>query len=313
MNICRLTLVDVDAWAALLAVAFGRQIGEMQALLRWFDAGWEMVSWGAWEQEQLVAQYTCLVNQVVAPQMIIPLKVGLSVNMAVHPEWRGRGLIKHVAQPVYATLCEMGAVAGVGFSNAEGVKVDQRSKGYGYQVLGRLRPRLLWFSHPHPTTRPVALTTGWPGGTWQFSQERTGCFRFATDPTWLQNRYAEHPFRSYRFGVWQEGSSVYGLVIDRPVRWAGVKGCALLAAYGRDMPELLAGWGKAVYEAGDRFVHWLATPAAALTTSLYSLGMSVPLPYSRTPYYLTAKPLTEALPTGFLDFQQWDCTGGDVL
>lgn len=308
-----LTLVDLEPWSVLLAVAFGRQIEEMQALLRWFDAGWEMVSWGAWEQEQLVAQYTCLVNQVVAPQMAVPLKVGLSVNMAVHPEWRGRGLIKHVAQPVYAMLQEMGAVAGVGFSNAEGVKVDQRSKGYGYQVLGRLRPRLLWLSRPQQTAVPVSLTTCWPDGAWQLPHAPTDYFRFAVDPTWLQNRYAGHPFRSYRFGVWQDGETIYGIVIDRPIRWGRVQGSTLLAAYGNDLPGLLVSWGKAVYTTGGRFVHWLATPAAAVTTALQGLGGSVSLPYSRTPYYLTAKPLAETLPTGFLDFQQWDCTGGDIL
>lgn len=313
MNVSRLTLADVESWAALLAVAFGRRQAEMKALLQWFDAGWEMVSWGAWEQEWVVAQYTCLVNQVVAPQSIIPLKVGLSVNMAVHPEWRGRGLIKHVAQPVYATLQAMGAIAGVGFSNADGVKVDQRSKGYGYQVLGRLRPRLLWLSRPKQTTQPVSLTTCWPDGAWQLSHEPACHFRFAADPTWLQNRYARHPFRSYRFGVWQDGKTICGIVIDRTIRRGGVNGSTLLGAYGDDLPGLLTGWGKAVYEAGDRFVHWLATPAAAMTTALRGLGTPVPIPYSRTPYYLTAKPLGEALPTGFLDFQQWDCTGGDIL
>jgi hypothetical protein len=41
--------------------------------------------------------------------------------------------------------------------------------------------------------------------------------------------------------------------------------------------------------------------------------MELPVPYSRSPYYLTAKPLTADLPAGFMDFRHWDCVGGDIL
>ena len=102
----RLSVEDVPAWAELLAVAFERRTTEMQALLHWLHQGWEMVAWGAWADERLVAQYSCLVHQVIAPTGM--LKVGLSVNMAVHPEFRGRGLVKQIAQPVYAALAESG-------------------------------------------------------------------------------------------------------------------------------------------------------------------------------------------------------------
>ena len=241
------------------------------------------------------------------------LKVGLSVNMAVHPAFRGRGLVKQVAQPVYAALAESGVVAGVGFSNAAGVKVDQRSQGYGYQVLGQLRPRLLWLTRIPPLTTPVTLSHDWPTQPWQLQAEPGHPFRFALSPTGLQTRYADHPFRQYRYGVRQIGGVVDGIVIDRPMRRAGVPGTALLAAYGADMPGLLAGWGQAVRATGARFVHWLATPASTINTGIKPLGLSLIVPYSRSPYYLTAKPLSHHLPPGFLALEQWDCLGGDVL
>lgn len=309
----RLSVEDVPAWAELLAEAFGRRTTEMQALGQWLRQGWEMVAWGAWTDDRLVAQYSCLVHQVIAPTGMGMLKVGLSVNMAVHPAFRGRGLVKQVAQPVYAALAESGVVAGVGFSNAEGVKVDQRSQGYGYQVLGQLRPRMLWFSRTPSFTAPVTLTHDWPTQPWQLGAEPDNQFRFALSPTGLQTRYADHPFRQYRYGVRQNEGVVDGIVIDRPLRRAGVMGSALLGAYGADLPGLLAGWGQAIQATGARFVHWLATPVSTVSTAIRPLGLSLTLPYSRSPYYLTAKPLSHHLPPGFLALGQWDCLGGDVL
>jgi hypothetical protein len=303
-------------WANLVAVSFARRPAEMQALWQWFHRGWELVAWGAWAQRQLVAQYTCLVHNVHPPDGRASFRVGLSVTMAVHPDYRGRGLIKHVAQPVYTTLQTMGAVAGVGFSNAEGVQVDRRSKGYGYQVLGRMQPRLLWLSSHRQPAKPLQLTARWPAGEWRLAPKPGDGFRgfrFDVDPAWLQHRYAGHPFRQYRFGVWQDGNQIRGIVVDRPARFAGVTGSGLLMAYGPDLPGLLTRWARAVYDAGGRFVHWLATPVSTLTSALRGLGMVLPVPYSRSPYYLTAKPLTTDLPAGFMDFHRWDCVGGDIL
>ena len=309
----RLAVEDVPAWAELLAAAFNRQTVEMQALGQWLHQGWEMVAWGAWADNRLVAQYSCLVNQVMTPAGEGRLKVGLSVNMAVHPDFRGRGLIKHVAQPVYAALRESGVVAGVGFSNAAGVKVDRQSASYGYQVLGQLRPRILWLTHIPPSTTPVTLSHDWPTQPWQLRAEPGHQFRFALSPTGLQNRYAGHPFRQYRYGIRQKDGVVDGIVVDRPMRRAGVPGTALLAAQGTDLPGLLAGWGQAVRATRVRFVHWLATPASEVSQAIGLLGWSLPLPYSRSPYYLTVKPLSTDLPPGFFVLGQWDCLGGDVL
>ncbi|MFO7539867.1 MAG: GNAT family N-acetyltransferase [Chloroflexota bacterium] len=311
MNFSRLTLADVEPWAELVAISFGRQSAEMEALWQWFHQGWQLVAWGAWEQHQLVAQYTCLVNPVISPQDTL-FRIGLSVNMAVHPDFRGRGLVKQIAQPVYATLQAMGIVAGVGFSNAAGVKVDKRSKGYGYQVLGKMQPYLLWLSSRRQSSSPLELTTHWPIGRWPAAQPGN-CFRFAADPVWLKNRFADHPFRQYRFGVWQEGTQICGIVIDRPIFFGGVNGCTLLMAYGPDLPGLLTHWGRTIHNTGGRFVHWLSTPTTALTKTLRTLGLVLPVPYSRSPYYLTAKPLTAGLPARFMDFRHWDCSGGNIL
>jgi hypothetical protein len=313
MRFSRLTLSDVDPWAELMAVCFARQTDEMRALWQWFHQGWKLVAWGGWEQGQLVAQYTSLINNVNAPDGRASFRVGLSVNMAVHPDYRGRGLVKSVAQPVYDTLQGMGVVAGVGFSNAEGVKVDRRSKGYGYRVVGKLQPNLLWLTSRRGNLGPLRLSSHWPAGEWALAPGPRDRFRFDVDPAWLQHRFAGHPFRKYRFGVREEEARISGIVIDRPLRFYGITGSALLMAHGPDLPDLLTRWRSAIRAAGGRFVHWLATPTSALTIALRTSDVALPLPYSRSPYYLTARPLTTDLPVGFTDFRRWDCVGGDIL
>ena len=54
-----LTLDQRAGWARLLATAFDRTPEQMEQLLLWFRQGFELVTWGAWEGERLVAQYNC--------------------------------------------------------------------------------------------------------------------------------------------------------------------------------------------------------------------------------------------------------------
>src|SRR5690349_13675851 len=138
MNIMPLSPEHHPACADLLAASFGRTSAEMSQLLRYLYAGYSVIAWGAWDGDRLVAQYSCLLTSLNVPGMDVPMLVGMSVNMAVHPDYQGRGLIKQIAQPVYQAVGEQGGMAGVGFSNAAGVKVDRRSKGYGYQVIGQM-------------------------------------------------------------------------------------------------------------------------------------------------------------------------------
>lgn len=308
-----LTLAQMEPWAALLALAFGRRPAEMAALLAWFHEGEGLIAWGAWEGDRLVAQYSSWLTALCLPGETVPVRVGLCVNLAVHPEYRGRGLVKQVAGPVYAALAERGGVAGVGFSNAAGVQVDRHSQGYGYHVVGRLRSLLVLPRRERRPRAPVTITEQWPAAPWQFARAGEGALRFAATPETVAWRFAAHPFRRYHYGVWLEEGAVRGLVVMRLVRWGGVPGATLLAAYSDDLSALLAGWAAALRAQGGRFIHALTTPCAVARAGLQQLGLSLTLPYSRSPYYLTVKPLQETLAPLLLDFSRWDCLGGDIL
>jgi hypothetical protein len=76
MEFRALTLDDRVEWARLLACCFDRSQAQMEELLLWFHAGFELVTWGAWEGERLVAQYTCrLLGLPDTPQVLFDLEL----------------------------------------------------------------------------------------------------------------------------------------------------------------------------------------------------------------------------------------------
>ena len=205
MQLQALTLEDSEPWAQLLALTFDRSGDEMARLLHWLNAGHELIACGAWEGAQLVAQYCSMLCPLALPERVTPECVGLSINLAVHPDYRGRGLVKQVAQPVYAELAERGVLAGMGFSNAAGVQVDRHSTGYGYRVVGQLCSRLVWL---RPTgAEPLTLTTCWPTELLHIQPPAADRIRLAASTAALQHRFTHHPFRCYHFGMPADRSS----------------------------------------------------------------------------------------------------------
>lgn len=302
-----LTLDNMQAWAGLLSTCFDRSPEDMTKLLGWLHTGCPVIAWGAWDGDRLAAQYACLLVEIYLPEKQACVSVGMSLNMAVHPDYRGRGLVKQVSQPVYLAVVEQGGIAGVGFSNAEGVRVDRYSKGYGYQVVGKLTPTLaLLRSQRKPM---LTLDDKWSSAHW-CDVVPSDDVHFLLRP---EHRFGQHPFRRYHYAVWCEGCELCGVVIYRHVSLGGLSAVALLAAYGVDLPELLSRWSATMRASGIIFAHLLATPQSHLRRALSQSATCLPLPYTRTPYYLTVKPLENQFSPLLLDFSAWDVVGGDVL
>ena len=311
MQIRPLTLDDVDGWATLLAAAFDRTPAQMVALLHHFYGERQLVAWGAWDGQRLAAQYSCLLTPLRLPGWDTPQLVGMSMNMAVHADYRGRGLIKQVAQPVYAEVVERGGIAGVGFSNEAGVQVDRKSKGYGYKVVGKMVSLLgvVGRKRPFSTPIPITHTPTWPDGL-QVVERKETAVSFAHTPESLHHRFAQHPFRSYRYGVAANGA---GVVIYRPFVWHGVGGASLLTAYGQDVAGLIGSWINSLAQQRIRLVHLLTSPQSTLQQAVKSHCYTLALSRPQNPHYLTAKPLATPLPPWFFDLSRWDCCGGDIL
>jgi len=310
MDFAPLTAKDNPKWAALLATAFDRTPEDMLRLLDWLHAGHMVIGWGAWDGDKLAAQYNCCMMHLQLPDGSTTA-VGMSINMAVDPAYRGRGLIKHVSQPVYEAVAACGGIAGVGFSNKQGVKVDLKSKSYGYQVVGQMQSVVVGLK-PQKNSG-LHFTDMWPSLPFADSLKPSNKrIKFITTPETLEHRFARHPFRKYHFGLWIENSQVEGVVVYRPVRIGGLKGASLLAVYGAESGELLRRWSRSLQDNGIRFIHVLTTSQSDLHSTLHQLGYYATMPYSRSPYYLTVK-LFAHTPAEFLSFNAWDCLGGDIL
>jgi hypothetical protein len=163
-----------------------------------------------------------------------------------------------------------------------------------------------------PAAQPLLLTDAWPDGDWAPWPSRP--VRFSPSPARLRRRFAGHPFRRYRYGVWRQNGRLQGVVVYRPVRLAGaLPGVALLAAHGVDLPEVMRRWSRAMCDRGYRLAHLLSSPYSDVKEALRQTAVYLPLPYTRAPYYLTAKPLDDETPPSLFGFKQWHCLGGDIL
>lgn len=307
-----LTLDDRAAWGRLLATTFSRTPEQMEQLLLWFHRGFELVTWGAWDGDRLVAQYNCRLLRLHVPGLPEPALAGMGLNMAVDAAYRGRGLLETVAGPVHEMITERGCIAGVGFSSAGGLAVTKKSSSYAYQVLGPMTSTLVALSHRR-YPEPVELGEAWPDGQLTLPEGDKRFVRYAVTPASVRHRFAEHPFRQYRFGAWRDGNEIRGLVVYRPVRLRGVGGVALLAAYGEDVPELLARWAGAMRRTGVGLVHVVTSPASPLRDALHAAGTRLTVPWSRSPYHLISRALRDDTPRVLFELDHWDCIGGDIL
>jgi GNAT superfamily N-acetyltransferase len=307
-----LTLDDRDAWSRLLAVSFDRSPEQMEQLLVWFHQCFELVTWGAWDSERLVAQYTCRLLRLAIPGVPDPVLAGMGLDMAVDPAYRGQGLLDTVAGPVHERITQLGCVVGVGFSSAAGLAVTRTSRSYDYRVLGPMISSAVVLTHRR-YPEPLALSDSWPPGDLVLPPDDGGFVRYVVTATSLHHRFAEHPFRRYSFGAWRNGDEIRGLVVYRRVRLRGVPGVALLAAYGPDLPALLGRWAGAVRQTGVYLVHVATSPASPVREALRAAGTRLSVPFSRNPYHLIARALQPGAPPIVFELDRWDCIGGDIL
>jgi len=308
MKLQPLTLDQQTAWAELLSICFEQPQDHMESVLCWMHRLGDFTAYGIWDNNKLIAQYTCLTRPITHQYQ--QHQVGMSMNMAVHPDYRGQGLIKHISRPVYESLTEHNVAFGMGFSNADGVKVDRRSKSYGYNVVGQMQPHLARTLSAKAS--PVYLTDKFPKTPLTLSSECSPSTQFVKDWTYFNQRYAQHPFRNYHYGVWQEDNLNLGFVVYRPVKLWGIQAVALLDILSENPKDLLHHWSHTLRANNIHLVHTLTSPISTLKQSLRSNHQLIKLPITRNPYYLTVKPLQDCT-KNILNLKKWDLVGGDIL
>lgn len=309
MDLQPLTQDDVIEWGELLSICFEQEAENMEQLLCWLQSLGHLVAYGLWDNGRLVAQYACLQRDLYYENTSI--SIGMSMNMAVHPDYRGQGLVKRVSRPVYEALKTYGMSAGMGFSNAQGVKVDKRSKGYGYHVVGQMHP-LLAMSRNFKTST-LKISNVFPDNVRHENRLLSDRIHFYKKWEYLRQRYAQHPFRQYQYGIWKDEEQIQGIVVYKTVTLWGMKAVALLDIYGDNLGELLRRWSTTLKQEGIHFIHVLTSPNATIKQLLQCHYQVIKLPITHHPYYLTVKPLSKKCDLGLLAFDSWDLIGGDIL
>ena len=309
MDLRPLAITDIPAWGDLLALCFNQSILHMQQLIEWLYCLGQLEAYGLWENDQLIAQYSCLQRTISFNSLVIPL--GMSMNMAVHPDYRGKGLIKQVSQPVYEGLRQQQVEFGMGFSNAQGVKVDKHSKSYGYQVIGQMQPYIIKVHNfKRPPLKPLDRLPN------PFHVPPNHSFldaHFSKDTNHLIRRYLQHPFRQYEYGIWCEHNEIQGIVVYKTVNLKGFPSVALLDVYSQQPEELLMRWSSTLHHNHIYFIHMLVSPNSRVKQIIKRHFLTIRAPHTYNPYYLTIKPLTDYFDKTLLDFARWDLIGGDIL
>ena len=257
-----------------------------------------------------MAQYNCRLLRLHIPGVAEPALAGMGLNMAVDPAYRGRGLLETVAGPVHSMITERGCVAGVGFSSTGGLEVTRKSSTYRYEVLGPMASSLFVVTR-RQYPEPLALSETWPEGRLELPADDGSMVRYAATPASLHHRFAEHPFRRYRFGAWREDDAIRGLVVYRKVRLRGVPGIALSRRTVRTCPRCSrAGPVRSANGVADR----PRRDVARITPARARCGRpSDDPPWSRSPYHLIARALRDDTPSALFELDRWDCAGGDIL
>lgn len=309
MKLRPLNMTDISQWSNLLALCFNQSATHMQQLIEWFFCLGELNAYGLWDNQQLIAQYSCLHRTINFNNRIIPL--GMSMNMAVHPDYRRQGLIKLVSQPVYEDLHEKQVEFGMGFSNTQGVQVDKHSKSYGYQVIGQMQPFLIKTQDfKVPPLQPLDVL---PHPFHIQPNQSVIDAHFSKDTHHLIRRYLQHPFRRYQYAIWCEHNEIQGIIVYKAVKLWGFPAVALLDVYSQQPEELLMRWSSTLRQNHIHFIHLLVSPQSHVKQIIKRHLLVIRAPFTNNPYYLTIKPLVDHFDGTILDFNQWDLIGGDIL
>ncbi len=309
-----LELSDRVTWARLLAVCFDRSPEQMEALLAWFHAGFPLVTMGAWDGEDLVAQYNCRLLELRVPGVTDPVSAGMGLNMAVDPAYRGRGLLDRVATPVHEIIAERGCVAGVGFSSVGGLAVTRASRSYAYEVLGPMVSIVVAVTRPRYSESAAAVGPRGPPARSPCPEGDDRFVRYAVTPDSLRHRFAEHPFR--RYCVRHPRARRHrrtGWSCTAASRFAGSPPPRCSRRTARTCRTCWARWAAALRTIGLHVVHLVTSPGSPLRDASAAIGPRVVVPFSRNPYHLITRALQPDTPPILFDLGRWDCAGGDIL
>ncbi len=238
------------------------------------------------------------------------LRAMICADMATAPEFRGRGLISQLSRRVYDEVATCADVS-IGFSNDEGVKVDQNANGYGYRIVGRfsryLKP-LLWKTVTPFQLSPVDRFDVLPC-------QKSPLFTIHKSREYLDWRYGRKPNNDYQIYLLTQHGQFMGYVI---LRDSGQR-CYVydVIANTHDtavFKQILAAMHNAILERGKRLAVYYVL-ANSFWRQVLTDCVLLPERFGRCNYYLTVKIHNEtlAIQDRLMQAENWRLMLGDIL
>lgn len=303
---------DIAKITRLLDTVFQIRNPAKDALIRWkYFAPWHddhTVMYAALNDSgDFVSQYANI--PVTVRYGADPLPAMICADMATHPGYRGRGLISALARRVYPDVVRDGAALSIGFSNQEGIKVDQNANGYGYRTVGMFR-RYAMLNWPNSTT-PYSLER-----VDQFSRSASSAndcqFRIDKSAAYLNWRYRDKPANDYQlYQVTREDQFTGYVVIRETPTLAYIYD---LIADESQVRYIIPAIQRILRGRGKPITIWYVLNNAYWRQTLSS-SLAIPSAWRATHYYLTVRPHSAEVADlpALCDPERWHMMAGDIL
>ncbi len=236
---------------------------------------------------------------------------GSCLDMATKPEQRRKGLIKQLSKKVYEVVAEKKQPFSFGFSNEQGVKVDQNYSGYGYFVVGKFVNIYTTILNLHFDKKSRYSLT--PVTDFTQQPESYGTY-FHIDPSnsYLNWRYIQRPENKYEiYELWENEHFLgYVVVVLGKYQLSVLKITANLEAINFD--ALLSQLRKLSYKKRKFFLNFFVLQNSFWKTVFRN---KLTIKQQQPDYFLTVKPgvIDPQTQNKILKPDNWICMGGDIM
>jgi hypothetical protein len=160
--------------------------------------------------EGTVCSFVCFAPIIIEKKRRVFDQFYSCAVQATHPNYQRQGLVSKLTQEIEK---ELGSdINYIGFSNAQGVKIDKFSKKINYQVLGQMVNRYV-FSLPYKADL-VVKEINYKSLNLE-STNLTNKFSIQKDKSYLDWRYMDNPKSKYNYFQIKKGSTLLGYLVCR--------------------------------------------------------------------------------------------------
>ncbi len=304
---------DLSSLTDLLTSGFKMLSVNKQAPLIWKyfsnESDFPVTAYVAKVSDEVVSFYSNKVIPIRNSENIF--LAGSCLDMATKPEQRRKGLIKQLSKKVYEVVAEKKQPFSFGFSNEQGVKVDQNYSGYGYFVVGKFVNIYTTILDLHFGKKNRYSLI--PATDFTQQPENYGTY-FHINPSnsYLNWRYIQRPENKYEIYELWESEHFLGnvVVVLGKYQLSVLKITANLETINFDL--LLSQLRKLAYKKKKFFLNFFVLQNAFWKTVFKN---KLTIKQQQPDYFLTIK-------TGVIDPQtqnkilnpdNWICMGGDIM